>query len=416
MKCPRLPTRCAGTRFLFLPSQPILSRALSHWAAMATLPCKMAWPFISTSPMLHARALLLQRRRRNADPAAAGTASLAHRTRHPRCRSRRARRDSARHQVPRRVARRPRPAAISAKTTASPSACPSSAPSAPMGWRTRATSLPPVAAYEDREGAFEVISKFLGRLWRAEIDHSPLDVVAWHGNYAPYKYDMARFNCINTVSFDHPDPSIFTVLTAPSPARHGERGFRHLPAALDGRRAHLPPAVVPSQPDERVHGPDPRPYDAKAEGFLPGGASLHNCMSGHGPDAETFERASEAELKPHYIDGTLAFMFETRLPVRPTRFALESKILQHEYYECWQSLKKNFPSRRSFPMCARVSWVPQVSLLRLGKREPDELKEPRRHDGSVLNFRLVAHELGRIGQRSRLRLSARQPAVVHLFR
>jgi homogentisate 1,2-dioxygenase len=203
--------------------------------------------------------------------------------------------------------------------------------------------LTPVAAYEDREGSFEVVAKFLGRLWRAEIDHSPLDVVAWHGNYAPYKYDMARFNCINTVSFDHPDPSIFTVLTAPS----GLAGTANVdfvifpPRWMVAEHTFRPPWFHRNMMNEFM-GLILGQYDAKAEGFLPGGASLHNCMSGHGPDAETFERASKAELKPHYIDGTLAFMFETRLPVRPTRFALEEKILQHEYYECWQGLKKHF--------------------------------------------------------------------------
>jgi len=208
--------------------------------------------------------------------------------------------------------------------------------------------LTPVAAYEDRGGLFEVISKFLGRLWRAEIDHSPLDIVAWHGNYAPYKYDMAHFNCINTVSFDHPDPSIFTVLTAPS----GLAGTANVdfvifpPRWMVAEHTFRPPWFHRNMMNEFM-GLILGQYDAKAEGFLPGGASLHNCMSGHGPDAETFERASKADLKPQYIDGTLAFMFETRLPVRPTRFALEEKILQHEYYECWQSLKKNFNPGRS---------------------------------------------------------------------
>lgn len=206
--------------------------------------------------------------------------------------------------------------------------------------------LTPVAAFEDREGKFEVIAKFLGKLWRAAIDHSPLDVVAWHGNYAPYKYDMARFNCINTVSFDHPDPSIFTVLTAPSPlAGTANVDFVIFPPRwMVAEHTFRPPWFHRNMMNEFM-GLILGQYDAKAEGFLPGGASLHNCMSGHGPDAETFERASKSDLKPHYIDGTLAFMFETRLPVRPTRFALEEKILQHEYYECWQSLKKNFRAK-----------------------------------------------------------------------
>ncbi len=204
--------------------------------------------------------------------------------------------------------------------------------------------LTPAAAYEDREGSFEVIAKFLGKLWRTEIDHSPLDVVAWHGNYAPCKYDMALFNCINTVSFDHPDPSIFTVMTAPStvPGTANVDFAIFPPRWMVAEHTFRPPWFHRNMMNEFM-GLILGQYDAKAEGFLPGGASLHNCMSGHGPDAETFEKASQAELKPHFIGGTLAFMFETRLPVRPTRFALEEKILQHEYYECWQSLKKNFP-------------------------------------------------------------------------
>ena len=204
--------------------------------------------------------------------------------------------------------------------------------------------LTPVAAFEDEDGEFEVVSKFLGRLWTAKFNHSPIDVVAWHGNYAPYKYDMARFNTINTVSFDHPDPSIFTVLTAPS-GLHGVANVDFVifpPRWLVAEGTFRPPWFHRNMMNEfmgLIYGE----YDAKAEGFLPGGASLHNCMSGHGPDAETFARASQAELKPQYIKDTLAFMFETRMAVRPTRYALEEKILQHEYYECWQGLKRNFP-------------------------------------------------------------------------
>jgi homogentisate 1,2-dioxygenase len=204
--------------------------------------------------------------------------------------------------------------------------------------------LTPVAAFEDREGDVEVVSKFLGRLWHATYNHSPINVVAWHGNYAPYKYDMARFNCINTVSFDHPDPSIYCVLTAPS---HLE-GVANVdfvifpPRWLVAENTFRPPWFHRNMMNECM-GLIQGEYDAKAEGFLPGGMSLHNCMSGHGPDAETFERASVAELKPVHVKDTLAFMFETRLPVRPTKWALESKILQHEYYECWQGLKRLYP-------------------------------------------------------------------------
>jgi homogentisate 1,2-dioxygenase len=203
--------------------------------------------------------------------------------------------------------------------------------------------LAPVAAYEDLDGDFLIVGKFLGRLWEAEIDHSPLDVVAWHGNYAPCKYDLARYNCINSVSFDHPDPSIYSVLTSPT-AIAGTANVDFVifpPRWLVAEHTFRPPWFHRNMMNEfmgLVFGE----YDAKAEGFLPGGASLHNCMSGHGPDAETWEKASAAELKPVKLDNTLAFMFETGLPVRPTRFALETKILQHEYFECWQGLKKHF--------------------------------------------------------------------------
>ncbi|HEX3660919.1 MAG TPA: homogentisate 1,2-dioxygenase [Acidobacteriaceae bacterium] len=203
--------------------------------------------------------------------------------------------------------------------------------------------LTPVAAYEDREGDFRIIGKFLGRMWEAEIDHSPLDVVAWHGNYAPYKYDLARYNCINSVSFDHPDPSIYSVMTAPTlqPGTANVDFAIFPPRWLVAEHTFRPPWFHRNMMNEFM-GLIFGEYDAKAEGFLPGGASLHNCMSGHGPDAETWEKAGKAELKPVKLENTLAFMFETGLPVRPTKFALETKILQHEYYECWQGLKKHF--------------------------------------------------------------------------
>ena len=196
--------------------------------------------------------------------------------------------------------------------------------------------LAPVAAFEDRDEEFKIAGRFLGKLWEAEIDHSPLDVVAWHGNYTPYKYNLATFNCINTVSFDHPDPSIYTVLTAP-----GCDFAIFPPRWLVAENTFRPPWFHRNAMNEFM-GLILGRYDAKAEGFLPGGASLHNCMSGHGPDAETFERASAAELKPQHLVDTLAFMFETPLVIRPTRYALESRILQHEYFECWQGLKKHF--------------------------------------------------------------------------
>jgi len=154
-----------------------------------------------------------------------------------------------------------------------------------------------VASFEDREGDFHIVTKFQGRLWAAAIDHSPLNVVAWHGNYVPYKYDLANFNCINTVSFDHPDPSIYTVLTSPSeiPGTGNVDFVVFPPRWMVAEHTFRPPWFHRNFMNEFM-GLIRGEYDAKAEGFVPGGASLHNCMAGHGPDAETFEKASNAEL------------------------------------------------------------------------------------------------------------------------
>jgi homogentisate 1,2-dioxygenase len=201
----------------------------------------------------------------------------------------------------------------------------------------------PVAWYEDREGSFTQIAKFGGNLWACEIDHSPLDVVAWHGNYAPYKYDLRRFNTIGSISFDHPDPSIFTVLTSPS----GEAGVANCDFVifpdrwLVGEDTFRPPWYhrnVMSEYMGLIYGA----YDAKEEGFVPGGGSLHNQMSAHGPDLDAFEKASNADLHPQKLTGTMAFMFESRYIIRPTKFAMETSQLQHEYFEVWQRLKKHF--------------------------------------------------------------------------
>jgi homogentisate 1,2-dioxygenase len=207
----------------------------------------------------------------------------------------------------------------------------------------------PHAAYEDVEGDFELIAKFQGNLWRAAIGHSPLDVVAWHGNHAPYRYDLRRFNTIGSISYDHPDPSIFTVLTSPSDtAGTANLDFVIFPPRwLCAEDTFRPPWFhrnVASEFMGLVHGA----YDAKAGGFVPGGSSLHNCMSGHGPDAASFEKASAADTsRPDHIVDTMAFMFETRAVIHPTRQALESPQLQRDYYACWQGLAKHFdPSRR----------------------------------------------------------------------
>jgi len=209
--------------------------------------------------------------------------------------------------------------------------------------------LTPVAAYEDVDGPHELVAKFQGRLWSARMEHSPLDVVAWHGSYAPYKYDLRRFNAIGSISHDHPDPSIFLVLHSVSdtPGVSNIDFVIFPPRILAMQDTFRPPWFhrnIASEFMGLVHGA----YDAKAEGFAPGGASLHNSMTGHGPDAATFEKATSADLaRPDIIRDTMAFMFETRFVWRPTRQALESAQLQGEYYRCWEGLKKHFdPGRR----------------------------------------------------------------------
>lgn len=206
----------------------------------------------------------------------------------------------------------------------------------------------PVAWYEDRDEPHQLVAKFGGTLWAAEMKHSPFDVVAWRGNHVPYKYDLRRFNTINSVSFDHPDPSIYLVLQSLSDTSGVDNiDFVVFPPRwVTMEHTFRPPWFhrnVASEFMGLIHGV----YDAKATGFLPGGASLHNCMSGHGPDATTFERASaEDTTRPVRLADTLAFMFETRWILRPTRQALESPLLQPDYWQCWQGLKKHFDADR----------------------------------------------------------------------
>lgn len=204
--------------------------------------------------------------------------------------------------------------------------------------------LTPVAAYEDREGDFELLAKFAGHLWSARIDHSPLDVVAWHGNCAPYKYDLRRFNTIGSVSYDHPDPSIFLVLQSVSdtPGVDSVDFVIFPPRWLTMEDTFRPPWFHRNVASEFM-GLIEGVYDAKAEGFVPGGASLHNCMTGHGPDAATFLAASRADTsRPHRVTDTMAFMFETRTLIRPTAWALQSDQLQSDYAQCWQGLRRQF--------------------------------------------------------------------------
>ena len=201
----------------------------------------------------------------------------------------------------------------------------------------------PVAAFEDVEGPFELVQKFQGNLWTTTLDRSPLDVVAWHGNYAPFKYDLQRFNTLGTVSFDHPDPSIFTVLTSPSDTP----GWANLDFVIFPPRWQVaehtfrPPWFHRNVMNEFM-GLITGVYDAKAGGFEPGGASLHNCMAAHGPDVESWRRASDAELTPQKIEDTMAFMFETRWVLRPTAHALGAPWLQRDYDPAWSGFPKLF--------------------------------------------------------------------------
>ncbi|MFF2851808.1 homogentisate 1,2-dioxygenase [Streptomyces sp. NPDC058001] len=204
----------------------------------------------------------------------------------------------------------------------------------------------PVAAYEESEGPVEVVNKFCGNLWTATYDHSPLDVVAWHGNLTPYVYDLRTFNVIGSVSYDHPDPSIFTVLTSPSdtPGLAGADFVVFAPRWLVGEDTFRPPYFHRNVMSEYM-GLIEGAYDAKTAGkggFVPGGGSLHNMMSAHGPDRDTFEKASAAELRPQKIDDGLAFMFETRWPVVTTAQAAGADHLQPRYDDVWQGLERHF--------------------------------------------------------------------------
>ena len=201
----------------------------------------------------------------------------------------------------------------------------------------------PVAAFEDRDAASTVTVKWQGQFHVTRIGHSPLDVVAWHGNYAPVKYDLRSYCPVGAVLFDHPDPSIFTVLTAPS----GVEGTANIDFVLFRERwmvaenTFRPPWYhknVMSELMGNIYGQ----YDAKPQGFVPGGMSLHNMMLPHGPDNEAFEKATHADLGPSKLEDTMSFMFETRFPQRLTEFAGREAPLQDDYIDCWDSLEKKF--------------------------------------------------------------------------
>ena len=201
----------------------------------------------------------------------------------------------------------------------------------------------PVAAFEDADVASTLTVKWCGQFHETQIDHSPLDVVAWHGNYAPTKYDLRNYCPIGAVLFDHPDPSIFTVLTAPSDTP----GTANIDFVLFRERWSVmentfrPPWYhknIMSELMGNIYGQ----YDAKPKGFVPGGMSLHNMMLPHGPDKNAFEKATHADLKPEKLENTMSFMFETRFPQHLTKFAATEAPLQEDYCDCWNDLEKKF--------------------------------------------------------------------------
>ena len=210
--------------------------------------------------------------------------------------------------------------------------------------------LTPVAAYEDIDAPHTLFVKWGGELYKTQVDQSPLDVVAWHGNYYPYKYDLRRYSPVGAISFDHPDPSIFTVLTSPSETPGTANiDFVIFPERwLVGENTFRPPWYhrnIMSEFMGLVYGV----YDAKPEGFVPGGFSLHNQMLPHGPDADAFEHASTVELKPVKLTNTLAFMFETRFRQRVTQYAAGLSSRQDGYIDCWSGLTKKFDPTRPDP-------------------------------------------------------------------
>jgi homogentisate 1,2-dioxygenase len=223
----------------------------------------------------------------------------------------------------------------------------------PIGANCLANSrdfLTPVAAYEDRAVPSTLYAKWGGEFYAATIGQSPLDVVAWHGNYYPYKYDLRHFSPVGPILFDHADPSIFTVMTAPSETPGTANvDFVIFPERwMVGENTFRPPWYHRNLMSEfmgLIYGV----YDAKPEGFVPGGMSLHNCMLPHGPDTTAFEHASNVELKPTKLTGTMAFMFETRFPQRVTKWASELSTLQPNYPDCWKDLKKHFDPTRKEP-------------------------------------------------------------------
>lgn len=202
--------------------------------------------------------------------------------------------------------------------------------------------LYPEAAMEELDGEISLICKYQHQWWIASSHHSPLNVVAWHGNYAPYCYDLSLFNTLGSISFDHADPSLYTVLTSDSDTP----GVANLdfvifpPRWMVAENTFRPPYFHRNIMSELM-GLVMGEYDAKKEGFAIGGVSIHNRMVAHGPDAAIYNTARKQELKPEFYANTLAFMFESREPWLVTESAWDHPSKQKDYSACWQGLKRH---------------------------------------------------------------------------
>lgn len=219
--------------------------------------------------------------------------------------------------------------------------------------------LAPEAQYEELKGNFELVSKFLGRLYRSPLSHSPLDVVAWYGSHVPCKYDMRLFMALNTVTYDHPDPSIGTVLSAytASPGLANVDFVIFPPRWMVGENTFRPPWFHRNCMSEFM-GLLTGSYDAKPDSFLPGASSVHNRFVPHGPDHQAVDRGTAQDTsKPERYGGTLAFMWETKLVWHPTEYAL-TELDDHTYPECWQGIQARFNASATPPEAEPYGFSP----------------------------------------------------------
>ena len=203
--------------------------------------------------------------------------------------------------------------------------------------------MAPVAAYEDRTGAFELVQKYGGNLWSTQLGYSPLDVVAWRGRCTPLKYDSSTFVALGTATVDHPDPSIFCALTSPADPIAGANVDMMIlpPRWMVAERSFRPPGFHRNSVCEVVALIKGQ-HQGKTGGFQPGGVSIHNNFAPHGPDVATVEAARVAELKPQKLEGGLSFMFETRYPLSLTEFGRTVPGFQKNVVAAWQNFTRRF--------------------------------------------------------------------------